>query len=60
MAFYDEGEGRENFECSTPTKSTILNNFVNLSASQKLCPGAVLGRMFEALKNLEDLHGKEI
>ena len=24
-----------------PTKSTILNNFVNLRAYQKLCPGAL-------------------
>ena len=39
---YDEGDGREGKKGPYPTKSTILNNFVNLRASQKLCPGALL------------------
>ena len=39
---YDEGDGREGRKNGpTPTKSTILNNFVNLRTPQKLCPGAL-------------------
>ena len=43
MAFYDEGKRQiENLECSTPTKSTILNNFDSWYADHGPCPGALL------------------
>ena len=41
MAVYDEGEGKEEKKCSTPTKSNILNNFACVRVSRGHCPGAL-------------------